>query len=158
MHLQTDRLKLVLKTPEEVRVFLKGMQPHEKAAVSQAWLALLAASTLPDPWVHGFAMVDRNTGNAIGTCGFTGPPGADGSVEIAYGVNSEHTGKGYATEAAQALVTYAFAQSQVRLVCAHTSPEVNASGRILTKCGFERIGEVIHPEDGLIWRWEKRHA
>ncbi len=30
-----------------------------------------------------------------------------------------------------------------------------ASGRVLIKCGFRRIGEVIDPEDGLVWRWEK---
>ena len=31
-----------------------------------------------------------------------------------------------------------------------------ASTRVLTKCGFSRIGEVIDPDDGLVWRWEKR--
>jgi RimJ/RimL family protein N-acetyltransferase len=76
-------------------------------------------------------------------------------VEIAYGVASEHQGKGYATEAAEALVTYAFGSGQVRVVRAHTLAESNASTRVLTKCRFRRIGEVIDPEDGLVWRWER---
>jgi len=67
----------------------------------------------------------------------------------------DYQGKGYATEAAQALVDYGFSDSRVRVVIAHTLPESNASGRVLTKCGFKHIGEVIDPEDGLVWRWEK---
>lgn len=44
----------------------------------------------------------------------------------------------------------------VRLVRAHTRPDGEASMRVLTKCGFEWIGEVVDPEDGLVCRWEIR--
>ncbi|MGH7631966.1 MAG: hypothetical protein ACREOF_21740 [Gemmatimonadales bacterium] len=30
----------------------------------------------------------------------------------------------------------------------------NASARVLEKLGFRRLGEVIDPEDGPVWRWE----
>ena len=133
------------------------MQPHERAEVSPAWLALLEGSDLIDPWVHGFVMVRQADESVIGKCGFTEPPGADGAVEIAYGVTPEHQGKGYATEAAAALVSYAFSRQQVRVVRAHTLPEPNASTRVLTKCGFRRVGEVVNPNDGLVWRWETTH-
>ena len=95
------------------------------------------------------------SGANVGRGGFKGPPTADGIVEIAYGVSPEHQGKGYATEAAEALVEFAFSNEQVRGVWAHTLPEANASTRVLTKCGFQCVGEVIDPEDGLVWRWEK---
>jgi ribosomal-protein-alanine N-acetyltransferase len=101
-------------------------------------------------------MMHRETGIAIGQCGFKGPLEADGVAEIAYGVDPDQQGKGYATEAAEALVIYAFGSGRVRLVRAHTLPERNASTRVLTKCGFSHIGEVIDPEDGLVWQWEKR--
>jgi hypothetical protein len=39
------------------------------------------------------------------------------------------------------------------VVRAHT--KYPNSERVLTKCGFERIGEVIDPEDGLVCRWER---
>ncbi|GAA5505511.1 hypothetical protein Rcae01_00956 [Novipirellula caenicola] len=26
---------------------------------------------------------------------------------------------------------------------------------MLTKCGFPHIGEVMDPDNGLVWRWEK---
>jgi RimJ/RimL family protein N-acetyltransferase len=70
-------------------------------------------------------------------------------------VDPAYQGQGYATEAVRALVTYAFGSGGVCLVRAHTSPEPNASTGVLTKCGFTWIGEVVDPEHGLVWRWEK---
>jgi [ribosomal protein S5]-alanine N-acetyltransferase len=152
--LQTPRLKLVLKTPEEVRAGIDSMDAADKAQLSADWLARLRASTGPDPWVHGFSMVHLSTGITIGQCGFKGPPDADGMVEIAYGVASEHEGKGYATEAARALVAYALSVDKVKLVRAHTLPTSNASKRVLAKCGFQFVGEINDPEDGLVWRFQ----
>ena len=50
------------------------------------------------------------TGRTVGKCGFKGPP-ADGVVEIAYGIDPEYQGKGYATEAAEALTNVAFSKA-----------------------------------------------
>ena len=155
---QTKSLKLVPQTREEVRAFIEQLKPHERKEVSAAWLALLESSSLIDPWIHGFVIVHRDSGGVVGRCGFKGPPDVDGVVEIAYGVEPEHQGKGYATEAAAGLVSYAFGHRQVCVVRAHTLPEPNASTRVLTKCGFRRVGEVIDPDDGLVWRWEKPSA
>jgi [ribosomal protein S5]-alanine N-acetyltransferase len=153
-HLETKSLKLIAQTREDARAYIEQMPPHERAQVSPAWLALLDGSSSSDPWIHGFVLLHRATESVIGKCGFTGPPGADGAVEIAYAVASEHQGKGFATEAAVALVSYAFGHEQVRVVRAHTLPEQNASTRVLTKCGFRRVGEVVDPNDGAVWRWE----
>lgn len=157
-HVRTKSLILVPQTREDVRAYVEQMAPHEKAEVSPAWLALLDGSSSSDPWIHGFVLVHRTSGGVVGRCGFKGPPGADGVVEIAYGVAPEHQGKGYATEAAAALVSYALSDERVRTVRAHTLPQPNASTRVLTKCGFQRVGEVIDPEDGLVWRWERYNA
>ncbi len=153
--MQTKSLKLVLQTLEQVHAQIEAMTPSEKAELSAEWLARLRASSAPNPWTHGFSLVHRDSGAVVGTAGFKGPPAADGVVEIAYGVSPDHQGKGYATEAAQALTDYALRSGQVQVVRAHTRPEPNASTRVLAKCGFRRIGEVIDPEDGLVWRWEK---
>ena len=153
--LQTRNLKLLPQTVEEVRAMVEAMTPSEKAELSADWLARLRASTPPDPWTLGFSMVHLDSDVVVGKCGFKGPPAADGVVEIAYGVSPEYQGQGYATEAAQSLTDYAFSSGKVRVVRAHTLPEPNASTRVLTKCGFRRIGEVTDPEDGLVWRWER---
>jgi RimJ/RimL family protein N-acetyltransferase len=156
-HIQTKSLKLVPLTLEEVRAMVEAMDPSEKAQLSADWLARLHASTSADPWTHGFSLVHRDSDIVVGKSGFKGPPAADGVVEIAYSVVPDYQGKGYATEAAQALVAFAFSSGRVRVVRAHTLPESNASTRVLSKCGFRHIGEVIDPEDGLVWRWEKHN-
>ena len=50
---------------------------------------------------------------------------------------------------------FAFRSGLVRVVRAHTRLEGEASMRVLRKCGFERIGQFMDPENGLVWRWEK---
>ena len=153
--LETKNLRLVPKTLADVYAMIEAMTAGEKAQLSADWLALVRGAVSADPWIHGFSMVHRDNDVVVGMAGFKGPPGADGMVEIAYGVAPEHQGKGYATEAAEALAAYAFASGRVRVVRAHTAPVSNASTRVLTKCGFRHTGEVIDPEDGLVWQWEK---
>ena len=150
----TENLELFLQSSEQVLASIDAMSPADRAEVSPDWLARVKASRSADPWTHGFAVVQRASGTVVGMCAYKGPPNAAAAVEIAYGINPEYQGRGYATEVARALVAFAFASGQVRLVCAHTRPEENASTRVLTKCGFERIGELMDPEDGLVWRWE----
>src|SRR5687767_9692401 len=153
-HIQTRSLNLVPLTLEEIRAWVDAMDVATKAQLSADWLARLHASTAADPWTHGFSLVHRDSGTVVGKSGFKGPPAADGTVEIAYG-DPDYQGKGYATEAAQALVAFAFSSGRVCVVRAHTLPESNASTPVLTKCGFRHIGAIIDPEDGLAWRWEK---
>ncbi len=105
--IETPRLRLVPRTLSEVRAQIDEMPADQRAELSPAWLAMLDADIL-DAWTLGFAMVHRVTGAVVGTCGFKGPPGADGTVEIAYGVAPDQQGKGYATEASEALVAHAF--------------------------------------------------
>jgi [ribosomal protein S5]-alanine N-acetyltransferase len=154
VRIQTEHLTLVLQTPDEVLASIEAMSPTDRAEVSPDWIARVRATTHADPWLLSFAMVHQASGAIIGGCGYKGPPDADAVVEIAYGVNATHRGQGYATEAARALVKHAFASGQVSRVRAHTLPDPNASTHVLMKCGFEKIGEVIDPDDGLVWRWE----
>ena len=132
---------------------IEGMSPFEKAQLSLAWLAQFEASGASDPWVHGFRLVHRSSGNIVGFCSFKGPP-ADGVVEIAYGIAPDEQGKGYATEAAQALVAFARSFPEVKVIRAHTLADGAASKRVLEKCGFHCVGEVVDPEDGPVLRFE----
>jgi ribosomal-protein-alanine N-acetyltransferase len=154
--LLTEHLELLPKTREETLASIDAMTPSDRAEVSPEWLARVRASSSSDPWLHGFAVVHRESGAAIGSCGYKAPPGQEALVEIAYGIDRAYQGRGYATEAARALVAFAFGSGRVSLVIAHTKPAENASTHVLTKCKFQRVGEVVDPEDGLVWRWELR--
>lgn len=151
--LQTRNLVLKLMTREETLAMVDAMNPEDRAQVSPVWLAAVRAAENGNPWQFGFVIVHRTDGDKIGNCCFKGPP-VDGVVEIAYVIEPEHRCNGYATEAAEALTNFAFSRD-VKTVRAHTLPEPSASTRVLTKCGFRQLGEVIDPEDGLVWRWER---
>lgn len=153
--IQSERLTLVLQTTEEVLANIQAMSPADRAQVSPDWLARVRASTAADPWTHAFRIKERRSGAVIGTCGYKGPPDSQGIVELAYGVNPDFQGHGYATEAAKTLVDFAFDNDGVRIVRAHTLPGNRASEQVLTKCGFVPVGEVVDPEDGLVQRWER---
>jgi ribosomal-protein-alanine N-acetyltransferase len=124
--------------------------------VSPQWVAMLQAASadVADPWLFGFGVIEKSSHSVIGTAGFKGPPDESGVAEIAYAVAPSQQGRGYATEAAESLVKFARADARVQQIRAHTLPEPNASARVLTKCGFQRVGEVVDPDDGLVWRWE----
>lgn len=172
--LETRNLKLVPHAAEHLRALIQGTDAYAlsfgarpasglrdffvsgSSEASTEWRTHLEKASGVDVWRFGYALIERLSGEVIGVASFKGAPGTDGLVEIAYGVVPTHQGKGYATEAAEALVTYAFSDERVRVVRAHTLPEPNPSTRVLAKCGFTNMGEVIDPEDGLIWRWDKR--
>jgi RimJ/RimL family protein N-acetyltransferase len=124
--------------------------------VSPKWLVQLRAAKGIDAWNFGFAVLIPAIGKVIGTAGFKGPPDADGMVEVAYGIVPAWQGKGCATAALSKLIAFASADDLVRVLRAHTLPESNASTRVLTKNGFAKLGEVMDPEDGRVWRWERR--
>lgn len=155
MRLRTKNLSLVLQSPADVRAMIEAMEPAEREQVSPDWLARVNAATAADPWVHGFSVMLRSAEAIIGAAAFKGPP-VGGVVEIAYGIGADYQNQGFATEAVKALVRYAFRTPGVVAVRAHTLPEANASTRVLEKCGFQYVSEVVDPDDGLVWRFEKR--
>lgn len=170
--LETPSLFLTPHVPEHLRALIESSESYEQRsgmkpanglrdfivsdAVSPEWLATLESAAGADPWRFGFAVVHRESGMVIGNAGLTGPPDPDGVFEIAYGIVPEYQGRGYATEAAEALLAWVVRNGRVTTARAHTLPKRNASTRVLEKCGFRHVGEVNHPTDGLIWRWEKR--
>ncbi|MCU0635750.1 MAG: GNAT family N-acetyltransferase [Gemmatimonadaceae bacterium] len=153
--LVTDRLHLVLQTTEQLLAWVDALPPEVQAEVSPEWIARLKQSSVAHPWTHGFSLVERDAGTVVGSVAFKGPPDAEGVVEIAYGIDEAQQRRGFATEAAAALVRYAFEDATITAVRAHTKADNVASQRVLAKLGFEARGEVVDPEDGLVDRWER---
>jgi RimJ/RimL family protein N-acetyltransferase len=151
----TARLDLVFQSPDEVLAWVDSLPPEVRAEFSPVWIERVKSTAPGDPWALSFAAVDRESGAQVGSCTFKGPPDSDGVVEVAYGIETEFGRQGYATEATEALVQFAFASGRVRIVRAHTKLDNAASIRVLEKCGFRRLGEVMDPEDGLVCRWER---
>jgi len=169
--IRTTRLELRPHHPQHLLALIDGSDRYEQISgrkpadglrefyvsgeISPQWLAHLRQGAGADPWTYGYAVVDCDSELVVGTGGFKGPADSDGMVEIGYGIVADFQRRGFATEVAAALVSFASQVEEVRQLRAHTLPEANASNRVLKKCGFEFVGEVIDPEDGPVWRWER---
>jgi [ribosomal protein S5]-alanine N-acetyltransferase len=98
------------------------------------------------------ALVRRGDGKMIGHAGFHGPPGtgglAPGKAELGYTVFPSFRGRGYATEAAVALMEWAESQG-VQCFVASVAPGNDRSLAIVRKLGFVQTGEQWDEEDGL---------
>lgn len=166
---QPSKIRLLPFTPAHLRAVLKGeaafaqvfgirMAPGISGFIrsgSPEYLERIRSATEADVWRDGFAVLQTEENIIIGTCGFRSPPDERGIVEIGYGIAPTFQGQGYATEAARLITIFAFGSGQVTRVIAHTLAGPNASTRVLEKCGFRNEGEIIDPEDGLVWRWER---
>lgn len=120
--------------------------------VAKAYGELYDRMSPSPPWI-GYLAEDETTGMIVGSCGYKGDC-RDGMVEIAYFSFPAFERRGFATEMARVLNDLAWRQREVRIVCAHTLQEENASVRILRRLGFSWLGTVDDPEDGPVWRWE----
>ena len=96
-----------------------------------------------------WVIIECETQTVVGDIGFVGPPGADSTVEIGYSVIPDRRRRGYATEAAHALVDWALRQPGVRAVVAGCDKENVASIVTLERLGFARTGEM---SGQLRWR------
>jgi RimJ/RimL family protein N-acetyltransferase len=95
-------------------------------------------------------MIEQETNTVVGDVGFVGPPDENGAVEVGYSVVPERRRRGYATEAARAVVRWALDVPTVSVVVAACEADNVASIRTLERIGFVRTGEV----DGRIrWRY-----
>jgi len=114
-------------------------------------VALLTKDPRPAPWGSYLARLD---GRAIGLCAFKSAPNAAGEAELAYMTFPACEGHGHA--GAMIALLAAIADAAGILPIAHTLPVENASNKALRRNGFAFAGEVDDPEDGLVWRWERR--
>lgn len=161
--LVTQRLELIPATPESTRAALDG-EPALAAS-----LGVLVPPTWPpellDPpalkftarrlmegaeqagwWLHFVVLAHGAAGRTlIGSAGYKGPPSSDGTVEVGYGIVSDHQRQGYATEAVRGLLAHAFAVPVVQRVIAETLPELTPSIGVLRKSGFRLIGDGSEP-------------
>ena len=89
-----------------------------------------------------WVMIERGSGTVIGDIGFHGPPDDTGTIEVGYSVIPSRRRRGYATEAASALVGWARSQPSVHVIVAGCDPNNVPSVRILERAGFRRTGEA----------------
>jgi RimJ/RimL family protein N-acetyltransferase len=86
------------------------------------------------------AVARADTGRVIGL--LTLVRKAHGQGEIGWALGAAHRGQGYATEAARALLAYAFTTLDLHRVQATTSPANRGSWRVMERLGMRREGHL----------------
>lgn len=85
------------------------------------------------------AITLKETGALIGMVGIGNKEEVDNEIEIAYFISEEHSGNGYVTEAAKAMLGWAFETLGMEYIIAIVELDNYASQRVAEKCGFEKI-------------------
>jgi RimJ/RimL family protein N-acetyltransferase len=97
---------------------------------------------------HGFGYWlwrERTTGEPVGRGGLKRARVADrDEVEVGWVVRADRWGQGYATELAEASISFAFARLGLQDVVAFTLPHNAASRRVMEKTGFEYERDIVH--------------
>jgi aminoglycoside 6'-N-acetyltransferase len=121
----------------------------------------------PGEWFQ-FAVALRSSGELIGECGAKTMAPDSQQAELGYTVAPAHQGRGYATEAARALLGYLFGALGKHRVTAYCDPRNAASERVLRRLGMRREGHLVESTwmkgewtDDLVyalldWEWRQR--
>ncbi|MBQ0138876.1 MAG: GNAT family N-acetyltransferase [Kurthia sp.] len=139
MILETERLKIVECTEESAQ--LAFAQRYDNGPFLTDYLVELKKDATIAGW--GSWLIVRKSDNlVIGDIGFKGKPNLNKVVEIGYGFLKSYWHKGYATEAANALIKWSFATDKVNKIMAEVLKENLASIHVLEKIGMKRLTEV----------------
>src|SRR3546814_2406036 len=88
------------------------------------------------------------------SCAFKAPP-KDEHVEIACYSFPENEGRGVATAMAQKLIDLVLHHDPSLIISAQTPSHESAATRVLRKLGFRLRDSLHHPQDGIVWYWER---
>lgn len=133
--IKTKRMVLHPMTDAEIEMLMERLDSDELRTAYGEMLDGCKRDPANRVWYAPWRMALKNGADYIGDLGFKSPV-KDHSVEIGYGIRPEYEGKGYTTEAVQAMTQWAFGQKDVVFVEAETAPDNRASQRVLEKCGF----------------------
>ena len=134
MMIETKRLKIFPASQDKMEAMITA---EKDTGLKAAYIEMLdGCLKRPDQWNwYAMWMIELRDGTHIGDLCCKGL-GANGVVEIGYGILEDYQGQGYATEAIEAAVVWALKQPAVTRVEAETEMDNGASQRVLEKCGF----------------------
>lgn len=106
-------------------------------------------SNLVTNQIQYWPIFDLTNGELIGCCGLRPFPSEEAAYEIGFHLRKVYWGKGYATEAAKAVIQYATQPLNATKLYAGHHPKNEASKKLLVKLGFSYIGKNYYEPTGL---------
>lgn len=134
----------------EVMLYIGTGKPYTTLDEAEKFLRWAVAYQKENGFCR-WAVVEKASGKIVGSCGFAYPHETP-EIELGYLFDRAVWGKGFATEAARAALSYGFEKLGFREIIAITDLENTASQRVLEKIGFAQRGvEKIDGEDNLVF-------
>lgn len=135
----------------EVTEYLRWY-PHQSKKYTSDYLRYVSARyNLGD--FYDWAVVEKESGRMIGTCGFTSFDLPHDSAEIGYVLNPDFHGNGYATEAATRVIEFGFSELGLHRIEARFMKENTASLHVMEKLGMTLEG---YRRDGMLIKQQYR--
>ena len=132
---EADISQLVLLADNRHVAQMLARMPHPYGeAEARAFLTM--AQSRKAGIVHALTLA--GTGTLVGCAGLTL---TDRGLELGYWIGEPYWRRGYATEAAHALVDLAFGSTGIQVLQASTRVINPASRRVIHKCGFQYAGQ-----------------
>jgi len=114
---------------------------HSEAEQKINWMLSNHAQNVPGKIIHlCLVMIFKDTNEFVGWCGLDHTNNKDADPALFYLLKSNYWGKGLATEAARALLDYAFTQYKLSSIHGGASGDNLASKRVMEKIGMKYIG------------------
>jgi ribosomal-protein-alanine N-acetyltransferase len=88
----------------------------------------------------------RDGDTVIGDCGIRRKPDGEHEADVGFEIAPEHWGRGYATEAARAMVAFGFEELKLHRISSWCIAENAASARVLAKLGMRLEGRLRENE------------
>ncbi len=153
MELQTQRLFIRPLAESDFPAFEKTLNQVQKTALGSAkgFFDWITAQYEKMDILHGLislGVFDKNTGELLGTAG-AGRHDDLGEPEIFYHLLPEHRGRGYATEAARAVTSWAVESYRLPYLIGTAGVENIKSQKVLERCGYRLIDTrtlLVHAE------------
>lgn len=162
----TERLKLIPLTADDLKLCIEnkskmerklglrisGKQLTEKMrGIYQIKVDCISRDKENLLYYTYWQIVPKDKQYIVGEIGFKDAPNNHGEIEVGYGLEEEHRGKGYMTEALVALTKWAFAQPNISAIIAVTLNNNIPSHRVLMRAGFKIQG---YDKRYVYWRLE----
>lgn len=106
-----------------------------------------------DPIFGNYFVIDNSDKKIIGLIKFVELQ--PGDIEIGYSVFEEHWGKGYATEMAETMVTYALENLNPKKIVGYVDSRNPASMRVLEKMGLIKENQEIEREGNIVYLFSR---
>lgn len=99
--------------------------------------------------VQYWPIFEMTTAELIGCCGLRPCAGDPGIFEIGFHLRKQFWRRGFASEAARAVIDYAFSTLHVRELRAGHHPQNDASRKLLLNLGFQYVKDDYYAPTGL---------